>query len=57
MMVKEFRIFTIMKSYLLDNHRAVGLTGDSVFHRMKSIYPVHRTGGDSFSIIIIDDFQ
>jgi len=51
------RIFTVMKSYLLDTDRAVGPNGDSVFRRMESNYSAHRTGGDSFSIIVIVAFQ
>jgi hypothetical protein len=46
-----------MKSYLLDTDRAVGPNGDSVFRGMESDYSAHRTGGGSFSIIVIVDFQ
>jgi hypothetical protein len=46
-----------MKSYLLDTHRAIGPNGDSVFRRMESNYSAHCTGGNSFSIIVIVDFQ
>ncbi|MGZ5621027.1 MAG: hypothetical protein ACXWFG_09195 [Methylobacter sp.] len=46
-----------MKSYLLDTDRAVGPNGDSVFRRMESNCSAHRTGGDSFSIIVVVAFQ
>ncbi|WP_292436024.1 hypothetical protein [Methylobacter sp.] len=46
-----------MKSYLLDTDRALRPNGDSVFYRMEPNYSAHRTGGDSFSIIVIVDFQ
>lgn len=51
------RIFTIMKSYLLDTGRAVGPNGGSVFRRMESNYSAHRIGGGSCSIIDIAEFQ
>jgi|GEM_PF-7063162 len=46
-----------MKSYLLDTDRAVGPNGNSVFRRMESNYSAHCTGCDSFSTIVIVDFQ
>lgn len=46
-----------MKIYLLGTDRAVRANGDSVFRRMEPNYSAHCTGGDSFSIIVIVDFQ
>ncbi|MGZ4980772.1 MAG: hypothetical protein ACXV8P_10155 [Methylobacter sp.] len=47
-----------MKSYLRGIDRAVGPNGDSVFRRFMELnYLAHRTGGDSFSFIVIVDFQ